>query len=288
MKVNYECASCMLRQSREAIEHAVEANDKRMDVSLKVLEFMEKHFKKDSNSNKLGTDLHHMIMKETKNNDPYKQLREQGNQLAKKLVPPIEDMLKENPSFENSVKIAVAGNIIDFGALEESTNMEELIKEQLKRQPSINHIDKLDKALQTAKTVLYLADNCGEIVFDKLLIEKIKEDYNLEIILALKENPILNDALLSDAEDLELDKYTKLITTGAASVGVVEDYVSDELIELLHSCDVVISKGMGNYEGLTEMNINRSVFFLLNTKCQAISDEIGVGLRSSVIIKKDL
>ena len=166
--------------------------------------------------------------------------------------------------------------------------MEELIKEQLKRQPSINHIDKLDKALQTAKTVLYLADNCGEIVFDKLLIEKIKEDYNLEIILALKENPILNDALLSDAEDLELDKYTKLITTGAASVGVVEDYVSDELIELLHSCDVVISKGMGNYEGLTEMNINRSVFFLLNTKCQAISDEIGVGLRSSVIIKKDL
>lgn len=94
--------------------------------------------------------------------------------------------VKENPSFENYVKIAVAGNIIDFGALEESTNMEELIKEQLKRQPSINHIDKLDKALQTAKTVLYLADNCGEIVFDKLLIEKIKEDYNLEIILALK------------------------------------------------------------------------------------------------------
>ena len=288
MKVNYECASCMLRQSREAIEHAVEANDKRMDVSLKVLEFMEKHFKKDSNSNKLGTDLHHMIMKETKNNDPYKQLRELGNYLDNILVGRLEVMFIEYPSFENYVKIAVAGNIIDFGALEESTNMEELIKEQLKRQPSINHIDKLDKALQTAKTVLYLADNCCEIVFDKLLIEKIKEDYNLEIILALKENPILNDALLSDAEDLELDKYTKLITTGAASVGVVEDYVSDELIELLHSCDVVISKGMGNYEGLTEININRSVFFLLNTKCQAISDEIGVGLRSSVIIKKDL
>lgn len=288
MKVSYECASCMLRQSREAIEHAVDDNDKRMDASLKVLEFMEKNFNKNTNSNKLGTDLHHMIMEETKNNDPYKILREQGNQLAEKLVPSVEKMLSENPTFENYVKIAVVGNIIDFGALEESTDMEELIKKQITTEPKINDINKLKDSLKESKTLLYLADNGGEIVFDKLLIKKIKEDYDIDIILALKENPILNDAIISDAKNLELDKYAQLISTGAASVGVVEEYVSDDLIELIHSADVVISKGMGNYEGLTEMTIGRPIFFLLNTKCQTISDEIGVELRSNVIIKKDI
>ena len=86
VKVNYECASCMLRQSREAIENSVEDYDKRMDITLEVLDFMGKNFKKNTNSNKLGTDLHHMIMKLTDNDDPYKLYREEGNNLAKKLL----------------------------------------------------------------------------------------------------------------------------------------------------------------------------------------------------------
>lgn len=288
MKVNYECASCMLRQSKEAIEHAINDDDKRMEASLEVLNFMEKNFKKNSNSNKLGTDLHHMIMKATHNNDPYKTLREQGNKVAEELLPDIEKIIKNEPTFENYVKVAVVGNIIDFGALDQSTDMLSLIKEQINQEPKINDTKKLSKSLQKAKTVLYLTDNSGEIVFDKLLIKKIKEDYDVEIILALKENPILNDAIVQDAIDLGLDKYAKLISTGASSVGVVEDYVSDELKELLQECDIVISKGMGNYEGLTEMTIGRDIFFLLNTKCLAISEEIGVDLKSNVIIQKEI
>lgn len=288
MKVNYECASCMLRQSREAIEHATDDNEKRMDATLKVLKFMNENFKKDVRSNKLGTDLHHMIMEETGNDDPYKKLREAGNELAEKLIPFVEELIQNDDSLETYVKIAVAGNVIDFGALEEDTDMESLIKKQINRKPVINDIDKLDSALNKSGKILYLTDNGGEIVFDKLLIEKIKRDYDVDIILALKESPILNDALIPDALNLELDNYAEIISTGAASVGVVEDYISDDLKTLMNDVDLIISKGMGNYEGLTEMKIETPVYFLLTTKCNVISREIGVDLKSPVILNKSL
>lgn len=288
MKVNYECASCMLRQSREAIEHATDDYEKRMDVSLKVLNFMNNNFKKNKQSNKLGTNLHHFIMRETENDDPYKKLREEGNRLALRLIPMVEELIRKDNTLENYVKIAVAGNVIDFGALEQDTDMESLIKKQIEREPVINDVDKLDAALRSADDILFLTDNGGEIVFDKLLIQKIKEDYDVNITIALKEGPILNDALISDAEDLNLGEFADIISTGASSVGVVEEYISSELKDLLNNVDLVISKGMGNYEGLTEMNVSSPVYFLLTTKCNVISREIGVPIRSPVILEKHL
>ncbi len=288
MKVNYECASCMLRQSREAIEFATKDEEKRMDVTLKVLSFMNTYFKRNYQSNKLGTELHHMIMKETGNNDPYRLLREEGNSLALKLIPMIENLLSKDNSLENYVKIAVAGNVIDFGALDQNTDMESLIKKQITREFVINDIDKFDNALKNADNILYLTDNGGEIVFDKLLIQKIKEDYDVNIILALKEKPILNDALISDAINLKLDEYAEIISTGAGSVGVVEDFVSSEFKELMNNVDLIVSKGMGNYEGLTEMTVNTPIYFLLTTKCNVISHEIGVPIKSPILLEKCL
>ncbi len=286
MKVKYECASCMQRQAREAIEYSTSDDEKRMNVTMKVVKLLYENYKPNTRSNKLGTDMHRMIKRETNCNDPYKILREKGNAIAEKLVPNIAEKLEKDPTLENYVKSAVAGNIIDFGALEQTADIEQMINDRIKEEPAINDINKLDEALRNAKNVLYLTDNGGEIIFDKLLIKKIKEDYDVNIIIALKEKPILNDALVKDGEDINLDKYATLISTGADSVGVVEEYVSQQLIELMDSSDIIISKGMGNYEGLTEMkNIKTTIFYLLNTKCQVISDEIGVPLGSSVIIK---
>ena len=287
MKINYECAPCMLRQSKEAIEYATNKPEERMKITLKALDFLNNNFIKNTCSNKLGTDLHHMIMKETDNNDPYKDLREQGTVIAEKLIPQIREIIKDDDTLENYVKIAVAGNMIDYGALEVNADVESLIKDKISAKPTINDVDKLHEQLLKSDRILYLVDNGGEIVFDKLLIEKIREDYDIqEIILAVKDAPILNDAILEDAEKLGLDKITTLITTGAASVGVVEEYISDELKELLNSVDLIISKGMGNFEGLTEMTIERPVYFLLTSKCCVISREIGVELGSTVILKK--
>ena len=277
----------MMRQSREAIENAVDDRGKRMNATLKVLAYLEENFKKDVQSNKLGTDLHTMIMNETRNPDPYKQLRENGNKIAQKIVPKIQDQLEKNPTLEQYVKASVVGNIIDFGALAQDTDMEEMITENINKEAVINDAQLLDESLNSATKVLYLADNGGEIVFDKLLIEKIKQDYDVEIVLAVKDGPILNDALLADAKNLKLDELTTLITTGAASVGIVEEYISDELKDLIENVDFIISKGMGNYEGLSEMEVNTPIFYLLTTKCNVISKEFKVGVKS-IVIKKSV
>lgn len=286
MKVKHECASCMLRQANEAIEHATKDEDIRMNTTLKVLNFMNNQFNENINSNKLGTDLHHLVMKETNCEDPYKKLREEGNELAKKMIPSVEKMLDDNPSLENYIKVVIAGNIIDFGAFNNNANMEKAIIKQLNNPLVSTDIDEFEDSLRKSENILYLADNGGEIVFDKLLIKKLKEDYDLNITLALKEGPIINDALVQDAIDLDLDKYTTLISTGASSVGVVKEYISDELHELLNTSDMVISKGMGNFEGLTEMNTKSPIYFLLSIKCSAISKEVGIEEGSNALIKR--
>ncbi len=286
MKVKHECASCMLRQANEAIEHASKDENIRMNTTLKVLEFMNKQFNENINSNKLGTDLHHLVMEETGCDDPYKELREEGNKLAEKMIPSVEKMLEDNQSLENYIKVAIAGNIIDFGALDESADMEKAIIQQLNNPLVSTDINEFEDSLNKANNILYLADNGGEIVFDKILIKKLKEEYDLNITLALKEGPILNDALVQDAIDLDLDKYTTLISTGASSVGVVKEYISDELHELLNTSDLVISKGMGNFEGLTEMNTKSPIYYLLSIKCSAISKEVGLEIGSNALIKR--
>ncbi|MDO5852151.1 MAG: ARMT1-like domain-containing protein [Methanobacteriaceae archaeon] len=282
MKVKYQCASCMLRQTREALDYTKVTDEEKMRITQEIIQKLAKVFNPTTQSNKLGTDLHTFIKKETKNSDPYKKPREKGNQLAKKIIHDI----KLTDKFEDYVQLAIIGNIIDFGSLEKDVNIEKLIMDNLEQNPVINDTKKLKEAIIKSENILYLADNGGEIVFDKLLIQKIKKDYDTNIILALKEGPILNDALISDALDLNLDQYAKIISTGASSVGVVEEYISEELKELLKTSDLIISKGMGNFEGLTEMTLEKPVYYLLNSKCDVISSEIGVKKGSNLVIEK--
>ena len=130
-----------------------------------------------------------------------------------------------------------------------------------------------------------MVDNTGEIVFDKLLLEKIKE-YDVDITVAVKERPILNDACMEDAIEAGLDELATLISTGSDSVGVVESMISDEFKEILTSSPFIISKGMGNYEGITEMSFDKQdIFFLFCTKCPAISKDLGVDEGSHILSK---
>lgn len=160
-----------------------------------------------------------------------------------------------------------------------------MILEGLNKELTINHIYELEKALNKYDEVLYLVDNAGEIVFDKLLLEKIRE-YDVNITVAVKEKPIINDACMKDAIETGLDDIARLITTGSDSVGIVESMVSDEFLEYFRKSPFVISKGMGNFEGITEMDIEgQDIFVLLCTKCPAISKYLGIK-EGSHILKK--
>lgn len=285
MKVHYECASCFLRQSREALDLATDDEDLKMQVTEKTTQVLCQKFRKGAVANQIGTKIHRTIKKETGNSDPYSDLRDKSDEIAMQFLPQVEKILEKDKSLKNYLKAAIAGNVLDFGALGLESDIEGLVMSTVEQDLSIDHSIELEKELEKAKTVLYLADNVGEIVFDKLLIRKLHE-YDVEVTVALKEDPILNDACMKEALDVGLDEVARLITTGTDSIGVIHLDVSDDFKQEFEDSDLVIAKGLGNYEGLTEMELNnKPVFCLLNAKCKPIARDIGVEVGDNVVLK---
>jgi damage-control phosphatase, subfamily I len=291
MKVHYECAACFLRQTREALDLATNNETIKMDVTEKVVKIVSDNFRRGAVSNVIGTKVHRTIKKETGNNDPYIKEREISNDIATNFLPQVEKILGNDNNLKNYIKVAIAGNVLDFGALGLERNMESLIVNTMGKDPSLDHTKDLEDELKRSKTVLYLADNIGEIVFDKILIERIKE-YHVDVTVALKEKPILNDACIDDALEIGLDEVAKLTSTGTDSIGIIEADVSSKFLELFQESDMIIAKGLGNYEGLGEMDLKeKPVFCLLNAKCRPVARDIGVELGDNIVLKlnpKDL
>jgi len=285
MKVHYECAACFLRQTREALDLATDNETLKMDVTEKVVKIVSENFHKGAVSNVIGTEVHRTIKKETGNHDPYSREREISNDIALDFLPQVDNILGDGSNLKTYIKIAIAGNVIDFGALGLDMDMESLIIQTMKKDPILDSTEELEKELKLSKNVLFLADNIGEIVFDKILIEKIKE-YDVDVTVALKEKPILNDACIEDALKIGLDKVAKLTSTGTDSIGIIEDDLSAEFMKIFHKSDMVIAKGLGNYEGLGEMDLkDKPVFCLLNAKCRPVSRDIGVELGDNIVLK---
>ena len=285
MKVYYECAPCFLRQAREALDLATDDEKVKMEVMEEIVKIVYNDFNPDAVSNVIGTKVHRVIKDKTGNEDPYILEKRKGNEIALKYLPKIRKIIKDNDILETYVKAAILGNIIDFGALGVDFDIENGLTRNMKNDIALNHVNKLEKALECSNSVLYLADNNGEIVFDKLLIEKLNE-YDVEVIVALKDKPILNDACVEDAMQIGLQKVAKVITTGTDSIGIVYDDISDEFKKIFKSSDMVISKGLGNYEGLTSMDLGaKPVFCLLNAKCNPIAKDIGVNIGDNIVLR---
>jgi uncharacterized protein with ATP-grasp and redox domains len=285
MKVHYECAACFLRQTREALDLATENESLKMEITEIVMKIVSKKFRKGAVSNIIGTEVHRNIKELTGNNDPYSRERETSNDIALEFLPQVEGVLGDGKNLKNYIKVAIAGNVLDFGALGLEIDMESLIVNTMEKNPTLDHSNELENELKKSKTVLYLADNIGEIVFDKIFIEKIKE-YDVEVTVALKEKPILNDACINDALKIGLNQIAKLTSTGTDSIGIIEGDVSKEFMEIFNKSDMIIAKGLGNYEGLGEMDLmDKPVFCLLNAKCRPVAREIGVELGDNVVLK---
>jgi hypothetical protein len=286
LKISYECGACFLRQAKEAMDLSTDDEMLKLELMGDIFEFLSNNFTKNTNSNKTGSIMHNMIKQKTGCDDPYFNEKIEGNKLALKYLPDVEKILKLNPSLENYVKIAIIGNILDFGAFTLDDDIESVIKHSLDKDLVIKDIDEFENSLKAHDRVLYLVDNTGEIVFDKLLLAKIKE-YDLDITIAVKSEPILNDACMKEALEAGLDEFGEIVEIGAGTVGYVDSEISDEFREIFNGHDFVISKGMGNYEGLTEIDLSdKEIYFLLCAKCNTISRDIGVNLHDMLLFKK--
>jgi hypothetical protein len=215
------------------------------------------------------------------NPDPFAELKALGNQQAMKVCKEIRNELS---TFHEYVLASVIGNTFDYGVkghiVEE--NFSVFFQREFARGLTI---DDTDKIAPLCSRVVYLSDNCGEIVLDRLLIQHFKTQGS-HVTLAVKEAPILNDATLSDAQKLGLDTLVDHITTtgGGAEIGICRENIPEDLRAAIAKCTIIIAKGMANFESLSEMDNLPPVAYLMATKCKPVADEIGVPIGSKIAL----
>jgi hypothetical protein len=227
----------------------------------------------------LGGIVYKTIVESTKVKDPYKDIKRKQNDLILNNYSNLRKTIlnAKDPLYE-AVKFAIIGNIIDFG-INEVVDFEDDIKNSLKKGIAINDYNLLERDLRSSKKILYIGDNSGEIVFDKLLIFLIKEIYpDIDITFACRSEPIINDVLIEDALQVGIDKYAKVIGSGMSLPGTILKYANKDFIEEMRRSDLVIAKGQGNLEGLEEEK-TENIFFLLKAKCDVVANylECNVG-----------
>lgn len=219
--------------------------------------------------------------------DIYKEVKRKSNTMAMTYVPQMKERIEssENP-LETAIQIAAAGNIIDFGAKQHGNiDLDKELKNIHKVGFSRFDIDSLESELKTAKKLLYICDNSGEIVFDSLLIETVQKLYpEISITAAVREKPIINDATPDDANDVGLTSIVPVISSGSLYPGTILEETTDEFRELFESTDVIISKGQGNFETLLPVQ-NSSLFFLLRIKCDHMAALSGVEKGNLVLMQ---
>jgi uncharacterized protein with ATP-grasp and redox domains len=275
MKLNLDCIPCFQRQALQAVRFI--SDDEKLhervlrEVTKKLLESNW-----DLTPPELAHQVHSVVRRITNEKDPYKKVKRESNDSVLKLYPELEEKVNQSRDpLRTAVRLAIAGNIIDFAVLQEF-NLEETIREVLKKSFVIDDYEKLKEKLKDAETLLFFVDNAGEIGLDKLLVETFLEMKKLEKIdFVVKGGPIINDATLEDAVYMGLDRLpnSKFLTISNGEAGTGPARSSQTVKNWIKEHDLVISKGQGNYEGLSEHN---GLIFMLMVKCPIIASDLGV------------
>jgi hypothetical protein len=230
---------------------------------------------------RIASRIHRRAYELLENPDPFAELKQRGNLQATGVSNEIRDDLL---TFHDYVLASVIGNTFDYGVKghEVEENFSDFFKREFARGLTVDHTDKI---APLCSRVVYLSDNCGEIVLDRLLIEYLKE-HGSHVTLAVKEAPILNDATLQDARDLGLDAIADKLTTtgGGAEIGICREMIPDDLRNAISRCTIIVAKGMANFESLSDMDNLPPVAYLLAAKCKPVADELGVPVGSKVAL----
>ncbi|MEA1965012.1 MAG: ARMT1-like domain-containing protein [Candidatus Aerophobetes bacterium] len=279
MRTYLDCIPCFFRQGLTAARLFTKDEKKQK----KILEEIAKEIPSislDSTPPQIGKKIHTIIQKATGSLDPYKKIKEKYNKIALKLYPQLKsEVEKAEDSLLTAIRVAIIGNVVDFG-VPVRLNLEQEIKTILNQEFAIFDYAKFKKALRETEEILYLGDNSSEVPFDKILIEQL----NKKVTYAVRRKPVVNDATLEDALFFGMDKITKVISSGSDAPGNTLSLCSKKFFALYNSSKLIISKGQGNYESLSEEK--RPIFFLLKAKCSIIARDLGCR-KGDIVLKSE-
>ncbi len=277
MKAVKECQPCLGRLVKQAAGMATADAALRAKTMREALGMLDREFSLGRPSIAMATPLQRLIRAVTNNPDPYSRMKDAEIAMSRQLSQSLKANL--NGDLNSILSFAVLGNSIDFFKDIAS------VREDLRRpvEFAVDHIAEFEKRLESSRRLLYLADNAGEVYFDSPLVDRLGEI--TEITYVVKESPVQNDITLSDLKRYGLaDRFPRVITTGTDTPGVDIAEASAEFLAAFEKADLILAKGMGYWETLSELPARGNILHLLKAKCTPVADSLGVSLNDYVAL----
>lgn len=279
--MNYKCIFCQLRSFEKLLEKYQLTENQKNSLTKEFLSWFSE-IGDNIKSPEITRDIHAKIRQVLQDNDPFHEDKKSANEYLLSRYDEFRNLIDqaEDP-FKTALKLAIAGNIIDLGP---GTNfdVDQTIQHVLQSEFSVDHSEKLRKAIENAKTILYLGDNAGEIVMDRLFIETLGHPH---VRYAVRGKPVLNDVTKEDANKVGMQKVARVISNGYDAPSTLLSRASAKFRDVYENADLIISKGMGNLEGLLEVK-NKDIYFLLMVKCQVIGDLIDAK-KGDIVVRRN-
>ncbi|QGU96340.1 DUF89 family protein [Clostridium bovifaecis] len=275
MKVSRECIHCLARQAVEIAQEATSNATMQEEIirrSLRELAEMDFH----ETAPEIAFAMHQHARDVTDVNDPYSRLKEQYNEIAQEIYDKINEenwLDKAEDPFDMACRLAIAGNIIDFsvGLKLEQSDVIKSVEESIKNDIFGTGTKALREAVEKAANIMYIADNSGEIIFDKFLLENLPKE---KVTYVVKGGPIVNDATMSDAVSTGVVNLVRVIDNGHSAQGTILKDCSSAFRDEFGRADLIISKGQANFETLSDIK-DKTIFYLLRAKCSSVASAIG-------------
>jgi uncharacterized protein with ATP-grasp and redox domains len=284
MRIYLDCISCFIRQALDAARLATDDEQIHKKVVREVLR-LAVELDMSQSPPAIGQQIHRLIRNLVGQDDPYRKIKSRFNNLALKLYPDLrKQIVNSNNRLETSVRLAIAGNIIDCGvngSVNES-DLNKAISESLTADFDSRQLQSFQDTIEQAEEILYLADNAGEIVFDRLLIEQLPCE---KITVVVKGRPVINDATMEDAMAAGLPRIVEVIDNGSDGPGTILESCSQTFRSRFEDADLIIAKGQGNYETLSD--VEKNIIFILKAKCPVIAKDLGCEVGEMILRRND-
>ncbi len=281
MKTSLDCIPCILRQALDAARMVSPDPSVHEQILRDTMRWaVDMDF--EQTPPELAQRVHRRLREITGVEDPYHVVKDRMNRLALELIPSLKAEVEASPDpLLMAARLAIAGNIIDMGINGNLTDAD--VRQAINKaftEPFCGEIDAFRQTLEKAQSILYLADNAGEIAFDRLLIEQISPE---RVTLVVRGAPVINDVTLTDAQYVGLDQIVRVIDNGSDAPGTILHDCSPELRLRFASADLIISKGQGNYETLNEVPGN--IFFLFKVKCPLVAGHVFQPVGTQMLVR---
>jgi hypothetical protein len=278
VRVHLDCFPCFLRQSIIALRLGTRDAALQENILKAVLHEVEQS--DTSRPPAYTTTFIHRKIRQLLQSDPFQEIKSEYNQIALALYPFLKKMVQESSDpLWTASRLAVAGNVIDFGIFT-SVDIEGTVKRALHSPFAVDEYQAFRDALSDTEEVLYLLDNAGEIVFDRILIETMVS-HGKRVLAVVKGSPVLNDCTKADAIEAGLVEVCEIIDNGSDAVGTIIEWTSGDFQRKYAQMQFIISKGQGNFETVSDPK--KTIMYLFQSKCEVVSRELGLSLGSMIL-----